>query len=103
VFGPHVDRTEPEHHFWHVLASDGGEADLYVSATPETMDSLVISRFSAGAVLDLLVEFARQARAVVLPTGCPALLLSEAQRYHLPGEFRDEAIVVRHGRESDGC
>jgi len=28
MFRPHVDRTQPEHHFWHPRTPDGGEADI---------------------------------------------------------------------------
>lgn len=99
VFGPHVDRTEPEYHLWHVHVSDDGEADLYASVTPETFGGFMISRFSAGVVLDLLMEFARQADAVVLPPGCPALLAAETQRRHLPEEFQHEAVIVAGSRD----
>jgi hypothetical protein len=90
---------KPEHDFWHLRATDGGEAEIYARVAPETFDSLVISGFSSGVVLDLLVEFARQADAVVLPPGCPALLAAETQRRHLPGEFQNEAVVVLDGRD----
>jgi hypothetical protein len=99
VFGPHVDRTEPEFHLWHVHASDGGEADLYATVTPESFGGFMISRFSAGVVLDLVVEFARQADAVILPPGCPALLAAETQRRQLPDEFQHEAVIVAHSRD----
>src|SRR5690242_15981758 len=84
VFRPHVDRVEARFGFWHVRLPDGGEADLYARLDEHSLDSLMISRFSRGMVLDLLVEFARRAEAVVLPPGCPTLLIDEAQRVQLP-------------------
>ena len=33
VFRPHVDRTQPEHHLWHVRTPDDGEADIYADLT----------------------------------------------------------------------
>jgi hypothetical protein len=54
VFRPHVDRQEPERHFWHMRTPDGGEAEIYADVTPETFEDLTISRFSAGDPLDLL-------------------------------------------------
>jgi hypothetical protein len=102
VFGPHIDRMEPDYHLWHVRVSDGGEADLYATVTPETLNGFVISRFSAGVVLDLVMEFARQADAVVLPPGCPALLAAETQRRHLPDEFQREAVTVAGSGDIEG-
>lgn len=99
VLRPYIDKVEPEHHFWHVRAIDGGEADVYAAVAPETFESLMISRFSAGVVLDLLAEFARQAGAVILPPGCPVLLTAETQRQDLPAELQHEAVVVRDGQD----
>jgi hypothetical protein len=99
VFRPYVDGTQPEHDFWHLRAADGGVAEIYARVAPETFDSLMFSRFSSGVVLDLLVEFARQADAVVLAPGCPALLAAETQRRQLPGEFQNEAVVALDGRD----
>ena len=97
VFRPHVDRTRPEHHFWHVRTPDGGEAEIYADVTPGTFDSLMITRFSAGDPLDLLAEFTIRASAVILAPGGPAMLTAEARRQHLPGDFQLHAIVVRNG------
>lgn len=97
VFRSHVDRTRPEFHFWHLRTPDGGDAGIYADVTPGTFDSLVITRFSAGDPVDLLVEFAIRAGAVILAPGGPAMLTAEAQRRHLPDEFQPDAIVVRNG------
>jgi hypothetical protein len=97
VFRPHVDRTQPEFHYWHLRTPDGGEAGIYADVTPGTFDSLMISRFSAGDPIDLLIEFTILAGAVILAPGGPAMLTAEAQRQHLPDNFRRDAIVVRNG------
>jgi len=99
VFEPHVDRREPEHGYWHVSADDGGTADIYATLTGETLDGLMISRFSVGQVLDMLVTFIGMADAVVIPPDCPTMLAHEGQREHLPGELRDEIVVVRAGAD----
>ncbi|WP_446220453.1 hypothetical protein [Micromonospora sp. IBHARD004] len=57
VFGPYVDRREPEFGSAHVTVPDGGDATFY-GVTDAGIDSLMISHFSPGEVLDLLVEFA---------------------------------------------
>ncbi len=97
VFRSHVDRTRPEHHFWHLRTPDGGDADIYADVTPGTFDSLMITRFSAGDPVDLLAEFVIRADAVILAPGGPAMLTAEAQRRHLPDDFQADAIVVRNG------
>jgi hypothetical protein len=61
----------------------------------------MISRFSPGGVLDLLVEFIVAADAVVLVPGCPTLLGREGQRRHLPEILREGALVVRGGADVD--
>ena len=99
VFTPYVDRTQPEHHFWHVRTPDDGEADIYANVTPGTFGSLMITRFSPGGPLDLLAEFTIRAGAVILAPGGPAMLTAEAQRQHLPAEFQHDAVVVRSGDE----
>jgi hypothetical protein len=97
VFRPHVDRTQPEHHFWHVRTPDKGEADIYANVTPGTFAGLMISRFSEGDPLDLLAGFTIRAGAVILAPGGPAMLTDEAQRQHLPDDFQHDAVVVRNG------
>jgi len=99
VWGPYVDRVEPEFNLRHVHVDDGGDAEIFGGVAAETFRSLMISRFSRGRVLHLLVEFAAAADAVVLPPGCPALLVREDQRRHLPEELRADAVVVRGGAD----
>jgi hypothetical protein len=75
VWGPYVDRAEPEFDLWHVRATDGGEADIYACVKGETFDSLMISRFSSGDVLSLLFESSPRltplcCRRVVRPCLC---------------------------------
>jgi hypothetical protein len=99
VFGPSVDRREPQLNYWHVCTDDGGTADVYAALAGGTLDSVMISRFSGGLVLDMLVRFIVLADAVVLPPGCPTLLADEGQRHHLPEELRAEAVVVQVGAD----
>ncbi|MFI6256330.1 hypothetical protein ACIBCL_09430 [Micromonospora zamorensis] len=98
VFEPRADRREPQHGYWHISADGGGTADVYATLTDDTLRSLMISRFSAGAILDMLVKFVGLADAVVLPPGCHTLLAHESQRCHLPEGLRADAVVVRRAR-----
>jgi hypothetical protein len=84
VFRPYVDRTQPEHHFWHLRTPDDGQADIYANVTPGTFDSLMISRFSDGGPLDLLAEFTIRAGAVILAPGGPAMLTAQASAGTFP-------------------
>ncbi|MEU8423492.1 hypothetical protein AB0C15_21720 [Micromonospora sp. NPDC048835] len=97
TFEPRVDRREPQNNYWHISTDDGGTADIHAALTDNSLGSLMISRFSAGAVLDLLVTFIVLADAVVLPPGGPTVLAHEGQRRHLPEELRAEAVVVQAG------
>ncbi|MEV4765326.1 hypothetical protein AB0J89_22180 [Micromonospora chokoriensis] len=99
VFEPHVDRREPHDSYWHISTDDGGTADVYAALAGGILDSLMISRFSAGAILDTLVRYIGLADAVVLPPGCPTLLAHEEQRQHLPEELRANAVVVQAGAD----
>jgi hypothetical protein len=100
VFGPHIDRTEPQHGYWHVTATDGGEADIYARIDGDTFESLMFTRFSDGDVLDLLAAFARRSNAVIMPIGCPTCLTTPDQLKHLPDELASQdAILVANGRD----
>ena len=92
IWEPHVDSHEPEFHFRHVTTDDG-EADLYGD------EDLMITRFSGDRVMDLIVEHLHAADAVLLPIGCPTMLVREDQRPHLPDELRAEAVVIQHGSD----
>jgi hypothetical protein len=95
VFRPHIDRTEPERHFWHLRAPDGGEADIHVDAAPGTFDSLMINHFSEGSALDLLAEFTIRAGGVILASDGPVMLTAETQREDLPEGLEGNAIIIR--------
>nr|BFE71104.1 hypothetical protein GCM10020092_044050 [Actinoplanes digitatis] len=66
-----IDRTEPEFHYWHVTAPDGGDASLYGGLTDDQLGSILFNRFSTGAVLDLLATFLNLARRRRDPTRPP--------------------------------
>ena len=103
VFEPSIDRRDPQHGYWHIQADDGGTADVYATPADDTLDSLMISRFSTGMVLDMLVRFIGLADAVVLPPGCPTLLAHEGQRHHLPEELRADAVVAHRGKDVENA
>ncbi|UAK31334.1 hypothetical protein K8O92_26540 [Nocardia asteroides] len=99
VFGPHVETTEPDNRYWQVHAPDGGRADIYASIVDQRLDSVLLNHFSTGDVLDLVVEFARKAGAVIMPVGCPTLLVDAGQGQHLPEPLQDTAHLVATGAD----
>lgn len=103
VFGPHTDHAEPEYGYQHVATADGAEADVYVEAAGDGLAGVMINDFSPGQVLDLVAEFARQADAVIIPVGCPTLLVSSEQIRHLPRELQDDVLVVETGADIDAA
>jgi hypothetical protein len=96
IFGPYVDRAEPEFSFFHVRVPDGGEADIHATLQP-TFDSMMIFHFTDGQILDLVVEFARAADAVIMPVGCPTCIVRVDQVAHLPEELRGNVRLVADG------
>ncbi|WP_346535480.1 hypothetical protein [Micromonospora sp. DPT] len=99
VFGPHIDRLHPQFACAQVTVPDGGDATFYGYTPEEKLDSLMISHFSPGQVLDLLLEYARRADAVVIPPDCPTMMTAERQRIALPSELRQTAVVVGNGAD----
>jgi hypothetical protein len=96
VFRPHIDRIKPEHGYHHVTAPDHGQAHIYAQVNGEYFTGFMVNHFSEGDVLDLLADFAHRAHAVILPVGCPTLLVSPDQREHLPAELlgNDSRITI---------
>ncbi|SDW41553.1 hypothetical protein SAMN05421504_101520 [Amycolatopsis xylanica] len=101
VFGPRIDRTEPARNYWHVVAADSSESDIYARVDGESFDGLMLSRFTDGDVLDLVAEFARRANAVIMPVGGPILLITPGQHRHLPADLLDagDVITVANGHD----
>lgn len=97
VFGEHVAVTGPDLGFCRLRTPDGGEADIHIGEGP--FSGFVMNHFSAGDVLDLVVEFARRADAVIMPIGCPTLLARPEQFAHLPIELQADARVVTIGAD----
>lgn len=88
VLRRYVEREEPEHHFLEVHYGDG-TADVYLDD-----DDMMANHISGEAPWGLLVEGARAAGWVILPTGCPPCITDESQRAHLPEGLAEEAVLV---------
>jgi hypothetical protein len=65
VFRPHVDRTRPEHHFWHLRTPDDGETDIYADVTPGTFDSLTMSPTDRADLVPVIINGPRHSPATM--------------------------------------
>lgn len=88
LLAPHVVRSRPEHDFVRIRAADGGQADVHTSP-----GCIMVSRFAAGGILDLVATLAVRLDAVVLLPDGTAVLPAEAHRPHLPPELRAAATT----------
>lgn len=72
-----------------VRTADGREVEVDVDRL-----CVGVARFPPGHFSDLLAALVDRLGASVLPCDRPALLRAEADRRHLPGAAREEAVVV---------
>lgn len=72
-----------------------GSADLY--GLDDLGDGFMVNHISGENAWDVLVEVARRADLVIMPTGCPTLVCRAGLLAHLPEELRDETVVVSSG------
>jgi hypothetical protein len=56
-------------------------------------EGLMFAGVTAEA-FDLIVTVAEAADMVILPLGCPACIVSESQRTHLPDDIAGDGVVV---------
>jgi hypothetical protein len=64
-----------------------------------TDSTVLLNRFSTGDVLDLVVEFARDADAVIMPVGCRILLVDAGQGQHLTERLRGTVCFAATGAD----
>ena len=98
---PFVVDREPVFHFLRLRTPDGGEAEVYTGRDVGPLMGFTLSRFSGGAVSDLIVAVARATDTVILAPGCPTLVMRADQRQHLPTELAEHAVIVATGADFD--
>jgi hypothetical protein len=87
-----------EHGFVRVVRGDGG-ADVYAGQVGEPQDSVMINHFGGDEIMDLIVELARQADAVIIGPDLPPLLTRADQREQLPPDMGlGDPVVIESGR-----
>lgn len=77
---------------YNVRAGDGSSAEIHVSDEPG-MTGFIVTRFTSGAVMDLVTEIARALGACILLQEGVAVVADPMGREQLPPEFRESAVI----------
>ncbi|MDH2414891.1 hypothetical protein [Nocardioides sp. CER19] len=88
---PYIVQEDPEHRFAFVEYGDGS-ADVYLDD-----DSMMVNHVVGEKPWELLVEGARAAGWVIMPTDGPTCVTDEAQRPHLPEDLAGQVVLVGSG------
>ena len=82
------------------VAGDGRAAEVYgLPIAGRPFAGLMFSHVS-GTAFDLIVDVARAADMVILPVGCPACIVFDHQRPHLPEDIAGHGVeLVETGDE----
>lgn len=90
----------PDKHGFVRLVLGAGEADVYAGQFGVPQDSVMINHFGGDEIMDLIVELARQADAVIIAPDSPPLLTRTDQREQLPPDMDlGEPILITSGHE----
>lgn len=92
VLQPFVSSTQADHHL--LISYGDGTADIYLSD-----DGMMANHIAGHDPWDLLVEAARAAGWVILPSGCPTCLTDPGQRTHLPEGLDADVVLVLTGTD----
>lgn len=82
---------------WARIGTADGEADVYGLDSPET--GLMFNHVTGRAAWDVIHAVASDAGFVVMPVGCPTLVVDDARRAELPDGLADEVVLVRSGAD----
>jgi hypothetical protein len=93
------EKPPDEHGFVRVVRGDG-EADVYARRPGESLESVMVNHFGGDEIMDLIVELARQADAVIIGPDLPPLLTRGGQREQLPPDMGlGEPVLIASGQE----
>jgi hypothetical protein len=93
------ERPPDERGFVRVVRGEG-EADVYTGRPGDSPESVMVSRFGGDEMMDLIVELARQADAVIIGPEMPPLLTRAEQAEHLPPDMDlGKPVCIATGRE----
>ncbi|MBD0741926.1 hypothetical protein [Streptomyces sp. CBMA152] len=91
ILDAHVTERDPERHFLQLKTGEGGGvADIYLSSE----SSIMISNFGGDGIMDIISEIMQRLEAVLVLPGGTVVLSREADRQHLPEDFKDWSVVV---------
>ncbi|WP_459985569.1 hypothetical protein [Nocardioides sp. AN3] len=90
---PFVTREDRERSFAFVEFGDGS-ADVYLRD-----DDMMVTHVVGVQPWQLLVEGARAAGWVIMPSDGPTCLTDDAQRAHLPDDLARDVVLVTSGEE----
>ena len=90
----------PDQHRFVRLVRGEGTADVYARQVGEPQDSVMINHFGGSEIMDLIVELARQADAVIIGPDRPPLLTRAEQCAQLPTDMGiGEPVLIATGRD----
>ena len=90
----------PDEHGFVRLVRGDGEADVYAGRPGESLESVMVGHFGGNEIMDLIVELARQADAVIIGPDLPPLLTRAEQREQLPPDLGlGEPVLIGSGHE----
>jgi hypothetical protein len=90
----------PDDHGFVRLVRGDGEADVYAGRLGEALESVMVNHFGGDEIMDLIVELARQADAVIIGPDLPPLLTRTEQRDQLPPDMDlGEPVLIASGHE----
>jgi hypothetical protein len=96
----HAWEEPPDEHGCVRLVRGDGEADVYAGRPGESPRSVMVNHFSGDEIMDVIVDLARQADAVIIGPDLPPLLTRAEQREQLPPDMDlGEAVLIASGRE----
>jgi hypothetical protein len=72
------------------------EGEIYGASD---LDGGFMVTHAGPAVFDVVVEVAKAADLVILPVGCPTVIVDEAQRAHLPEDLTENVVLVTSGED----
>jgi hypothetical protein len=90
----------PDEHGFVRLARGDGEADVYAGRQGESLESVMVNYFGGDEIMDLIVELARRADAVIIGPDLPPLLTRAEQRDQLPPDMGlGEPVLIASGHD----
>jgi hypothetical protein len=93
------EKPPDKHGFVRLVRGDGG-ADVYAGRPGKSLQSVMVNHFGGDQIMDLIVELAREADAVIIGPDLPPLLTRTEQRDQLPPDMGlGDPVLIVSGQE----